>query len=103
MFDDIIDILDSSDDRTIDFDDEYLYSEDPHEFFHSHHHEAFDENIEPTNGQNIAFMSKQPPNHSTDGYIFQGSEKYKGFDVYRKHGHKYYWDCYKNIFVEIKS
>lgn len=60
------------------------------------------DNIENTSEHNIAFQSKLPPNHSTDGYIFQGGENYKGFDVYKKFGHKYYWDCYKNIFVEIK-
>lgn len=43
-----------------------------------------------------------PPNSGSDGYIHTG-DKYNGFDVYRKNCHRYYWDSYKDIWVEIKK
>ena len=50
----------------------------------------------------LAFRGHTPPNHSTDGFIFQGGEKYNGFQVYTKQGHTYYWDHIKDIWVKIK-
>lgn len=50
---------------------------------------------------NVSFGSNKPPHASSDGYIFQGGDKYNGFDVYKKQGHKYYWDSIKDIFVKI--
>lgn len=50
----------------------------------------------------ISFKGKLPPNHSSDGYIFQGGTKYNGFDVYKKAGHTFYWDTVKQLFVKIK-
>ena len=43
-----------------------------------------------------------PPNSGSDGYIHTG-DKYNGFDVYRKNCHRYYWDNYKDVWVEIKK
>jgi hypothetical protein len=43
-----------------------------------------------------------PPNSGSDGYIHTG-EKYNGFDVYRKNCHRYYWDNYKDVWIEIKK
>lgn len=54
------------------------------------------------NHNEISFKSKTPPNHSSDGYIFQGGEKYNGFQVYKKDGHTYYWNHLKDEWVKIK-
>lgn len=54
------------------------------------------------NHNEVSFKSKTPPNHSSDGYIFQGGEKYNGFQVYKKDGHTYYWNHLKDEWVKIK-
>ena len=54
------------------------------------------------NHNEISFQSKIPPNNNSDGYIFQGGEKYNGFQVYKKGGHTYYWDYLKDEWVKIK-
>lgn len=53
-------------------------------------------------GSNVSFKGQTPPNHSTDGYIFQGGVKYNGYQVYKKGGHTYYWDHKNDVWVKIK-
>ncbi len=59
------------------------------------------DSLQDTDYSNVSFGSNKPPHASSDGYIFQGGEKYNGFEVYKKQGHKYYWDSINDVFVKI--
>ena len=55
------------------------------------------------NHNEISFKSKTPPNHNSDGYIYQAGEKFNGFQVYKKGGHTYYWNHLKDQWIEIEK